>query len=166
MGRSVEKLPGERTTVGVLSLWNNSSRDACSAAEILLGRPTDHSITFNVPSDQSGQISVEYRTSGAYPTTTRAHRHQWPTSRVRDQRTNDDTDRLRTRMMLLVSGRRAMNTTFTLRTKGDDFAFTVMADSHLNSLGNADRYWQATWNVLVDDPTSTSIWVTHSIWTM
>ena len=128
------------------------------AAEILLGRPTDHSITFNVLPDQNGQMSVEYGTaSGVYSTTT-ANFTATSGTPVEFVVSGLSTDteyfyRLRTRTNASSPWTAGDEYDFhTARAKGDEFAFTVMADSHLNSLGNADRYWQATWNVWVDDP--------------
>src|SRR4029077_2389571 len=108
--------------------------------------------------DQNGQMSVEYgTTSGVYPSVTAnfAATNGQPVEFVLNALTTNSEYFYRLRTRANASSQWTPGDEYSFHTdrgKDDDFAFTVMADSHLNSLGNADRYWQATWNVWVDHP--------------
>lgn len=128
------------------------------AAQVLLGRPTDTSITFNVVPDEVGQVSVEYGTnSNVYSNVTAnfsATVSQPTEFVVNGLATNTEYYyRLRTRPNSSSPWEEGDEYNFhTQRAAGDEFTFTVIADSHLNSLGDESRYWQSTWNVADDDP--------------
>ena len=140
-----------------LSLEQLESRHLL-AAQILLGRPTDQSIAVNVVPDQNGQLSVEYgTTSGVYASVTGdfAATNGQPTEFVISglSANTEYFYRLRTRPTASSPWTAGDEFDFhTARTSGDEFTFTIIADSHLNSLGNANRYQQATLNVAADNP--------------
>jgi hypothetical protein len=125
---------------------------------ILLGRPTDGSITANVIPDQSGEISFEYgTTSGVYISETDAIpcTIDEPVEVVIDELASNTRYYYRLRFRaasgdLWTTG--AEYSFHTQRAPGSTFTFTIIADSHLGAMGNSARYNQATLNVAADNP--------------
>jgi hypothetical protein len=108
---------------------------------ILLGRPTDHSVTVNVIPAQSGQISFEYGTaSGVYGSQTGATActADMPVEVVIDGLTSNTRYYYRLRYRA-ASGdpwtEGDENSFETQRARGSTFTFTIISDSHLGQYG-------------------------------
>ena len=122
----------------------------------LLGRPTDNSVTVNVVADTALQAYFEYGTSpGVYTGRTG----------LISATANEPLEAVMTgleknmryyyRMIYSTDGGstwipRCEYTFHTQRTSGDEFKFTIIADSHLGWMGSAHVYEQATINVAAD----------------
>jgi hypothetical protein len=126
--------------------------------EVLLGRPTDDSITVNVIPDQSGEISFEYGTgSGVYGNETSA------TPCTNGEPVEEVIDGLspNTRYYYRVRFRAASGDPWTegdehsfhtQRPAGSTFTFTIIADSHIGFMGDEGLYIQTLENVADDNP--------------
>ena len=130
---------------------------------ILLGQPTDKSVTLNLIPDQNADLYVKYgTTSGSYPTqtTTYAAVANEPLEFVIGGLTANT--RYYYRMVYQATGTTAWtegeeNTIITQRTPGSTFTFTIASDSHLGQYGGqtADEkalYEQTMLNVGADHP--------------
>jgi hypothetical protein len=130
---------------------------------ILLGRPTDHSITVNVIPDQSGEISFEYGTAPGvygYQTTATPCTADVPVEVVIDGLTSDTPYYYRL-CFRATSGdpwtAGGEHSFHTQRPPGSTFTFTIISDSHLGQYGgqtaNQKALYQLTLlNVLADQP--------------
>jgi len=125
------------------------------AENIMLGRPTDDSVTVNVIPDQNGEISFEYGTiSGVYDANTSAVSCTLdePVEVVIDSLASNTRYYYRLRFRA-TSGApwtpRDEHSFHTQRAPGSTFTFTVIADSH--AMYNA-QYQQAIQNVIADQP--------------
>jgi hypothetical protein len=126
---------------------------------VLLGRPTDESVTVNAIFEQDGQVYFEYGTaSGDYSvgqTATIPVTAGDPVE-VTISGLNPDT-RYYYRAQFDDAGwvAGAEHSFHTQRSKGETFTFTIISDSHLGQTftGNTpERYEQATLNVAADNP--------------
>jgi hypothetical protein len=108
---------------------------------ILLGRPTDHSVTANVIPDQSGEISFEYGTaSGVYGSQTGATActANEPVEVVIGGLTSNTRYYYRVRFRAAsgdpwtAGGQHSFETQ---RVPGSTFKFTIISDSHLGQYG-------------------------------
>ena len=125
--------------------------------EELLGKPTDDSITINIVPDADIEYYYEYGTSsGTYPsqtsyeTATGGQPHEVVITGL------DPNTRYYYRMRYHAPGDamddwvdRDEHTFHTQRAKGEEFVFTIIADSH--AMYNAE-YRQAIQNVIADEP--------------
>jgi hypothetical protein len=131
--------------------------------DILLGRPTDHSITLNIIPDQTGEISIEYGTSsGVYDFTSTA----LPCSSGDPVETEIDGLSANSEYFYRLLFRATSGDPWvpdeehsfhTQKTSGSPFTFTIISDSHLGQYGGqtADElalYAQTLQNVAADDP--------------
>jgi len=140
-----------------------ASSQAVEDFSILLGRPTDHSITANVIPDQTGEISFEYGTeSGVYGSQTDAIACTLdvPVEVVIDGLAPNTRYyyRLRFRPAGQTEWAAGSESAFhTQRALGETFTFTVVSDSHLGQYGGqtADQktlYQRTLLNIKEDDP--------------
>ena len=130
---------------------------------ILLGRPTDHSITVNVIPDQSGEISFEYgAASGVYGSQTGATActANKPVEVVIDGLSANTRYYYQLRFRATSSdpwtegGEHSFETQ---RPAGSTFIFTMASDSHLGQYGGQttrekNLYSQTLANILADHP--------------
>ncbi len=129
------------------------------AEDILLGRPTDDSITVNVVPDQSGELSFEYgTTSGVYGTQTNAIpcTSGAPAEQVISGLA-PDTKYYYRMLFRATSGNPWTagdeHSFHTQRASGSAFTFTVTSDSHVNiMLGNASEWTKTLNNIAADHP--------------
>ena len=132
-----------------------------SSYNIVLGRPTDDSVTANVIMNYEGDISFEYGTaSGSYgaPTTAIPCQGGEPVEVVINGLDSDTQYYYRLRFRATgesswASG--AEHSFHTQRIQGEAFTFTITSDSHLsmNFSGiDPDRYEQTTLNVASEHP--------------
>jgi hypothetical protein len=126
---------------------------------ILLGRPTDDSITVNVIPAQTGEISLEYgiapgiydNQTGAVPCTANE-----PVVEILDALASNTHYQYRLRFRATgadpwTAG--AEHSFHTWRPPGSTFTFTIISDSHMNGgWGNATLYEQTLDNVNDDHP--------------
>ncbi len=117
-----------------------SAPQAVADFSILLGRPTDHSVTANVIPDQSGQISLEYGATPSYgsETTATACTANEPVEVVIDGLTADTEYYYQVRFRA-TSGDPwtggGQHSFHTQRAPGSPFTFTIISDSHLGQYG-------------------------------
>ncbi len=150
-----------------LSLNSIPSRAASLQAvdnfNILLGRPTNHSITANIIPDQSGQISFEYgTTSGVYGTQTSATSctANEPVEVVINGLTSNTRYYYRLRFRDTESNPWTMSAEYSFQTQrpaGEAFTFTIISDSHLGQYGGGTTdqkalYQRTLLNVSSDHP--------------
>lgn len=115
--------------------------------DVILGRPTDSSITLSALAYTSQTISISYGTeSGNYssqtdPINLAANVPQT----IRISNLNPDT-------LYFYSVNGFENTFHTARTSGSTFTFTIQADSHLDSNTNPQVYLQTLLNEKADHP--------------
>jgi hypothetical protein len=126
---------------------------------ILLGRPTDHSITVNAIPDDSGYISLEYGTgSGEYDYQTSATlcADEDPVEVVIDGLAPNTQYYYRLLYGTTSTGpwtAGGEHSFHTQRAPGSTFTFTITSDSHVNIiLGNAAQWQQTLSNVVADNP--------------
>jgi phosphodiesterase/alkaline phosphatase D-like protein len=125
-----------------LSASHSSSAPMLAVADfsVLLGRPTDHSVTANVIPDQTGQISFEYGTTPAYGTQTGATActAAEPVEVVIDGLAADTLYYYQLRFRA-TSGEPwtggGQHSFHTQRPPGSPFTFTITSDSHLGQYG-------------------------------
>jgi hypothetical protein len=154
------------TLLLLLAFLLNASHSSAQTVEdfnILLGRPTDDSITVNVIPDQSGEISFEYgTTSGVYGLQTDA------TPCTVDEPVEVVIDGLvsNTRYYYRLRFRAASGDPWTAggehsfhtqRALGNTFTFTIISDSHFGQYGGQTSdekalYEQTLLNVGADQP--------------
>ena len=137
-----------------------SSTPTMPSYNILLGRPTDHSVTVNTILDQGGQVYFEYgATSGIYTN------HTGTLTATAGEPVEVVISGLQTdahyyyRMVYSVDGVNSVAGDefdfHTQRARNETFAFTIASDSHLGETfsGNTpQRYEQTTLNVAADHP--------------
>jgi len=129
---------------------------------ILLGRPTDHSVTANVIPDASGEISFEYGTTPAYgsQTSAAACTADEPVEVMIDWLTPDTLYYYQLRFRATSGdpwtggGQRSFHTQ---RPEGSAFTFTIVSDSHLGQYGGQTDdelalYERTLLNVVTDQP--------------
>jgi hypothetical protein len=108
---------------------------------MLLGRPTDHSITVNVIPDQSGEISFQYgTTSGVYSYQTGANpcTIDEPVEVVIDGLTSNTRYYYQLRFRATSGDSWSMGGEHSFQTQrppGSPFTFTIISDSHLGQYG-------------------------------
>lgn len=147
-----------------LNASDSASAPLALAADfsILLGRPTDHSITANVIPDTSGEISFEYGTTPVYGTETGATACTVgePVEVVIDGLAPDTLYYYQLRFRATSGdpwtggGQHSFRTQ---RAEGSSFTFTIVSDSHLGQYGGQTQdelalYSQTLANVLADQP--------------
>jgi len=129
-----------------------------AADNILLGRPTDNSITASVITDQSGEISFEYGTvSGVYgnQTTAVSCTAGIPVKHVISGLTPNTRYYYRLLFRATSGSPWTAGNEYSFHTQralNSTFKFTVISDSHLGMMGDANRYNQTTLNVAADNP--------------
>jgi PhoD-like phosphatase len=150
-----------RNWAAAIATFKTGNTLESSSYDILLGRPTDHSIALNVIPNFSGYISFEYGTSpGSYgsPTGSVACTAGAPVDAVIDGLSPDMKYYYRLRYSSAGADPWAVGNEYsfhTQRAKGETFTFTVTSDSHLGetfSSNSSDRYRQTTLNVASDNP--------------
>ena len=144
---------------GALGPAQAAPLQAIEGFNILLGRPTDDSITVNVIPDQSGDISFEYGTvSGVYGSHTDAISCtvDEPVEVVIDGLTSNTRYYYRLRFRAAggdpwtAGGEHSLHTQ---RAPGSTFTFTVISDSHMNGGGGVVSLYQQTLaNVAAENP--------------
>jgi hypothetical protein len=124
---------------------------------ILLGRPTDDSITVNVIPDDNGEISFEYSTtSGTYGNETSATpcTADEPVKVVIDGLTSNTQYYYRLRFRA-ASGdpwtAGGEHSFWTQRAPGSTFTFTIISDSHMNGGGGTVSLYEQTLDNVSDD---------------
>ena len=141
-----------------------SSAPLVPSHSIVLGRPTDNSITVNAIVDQVGEVAFEYGTTstshGSYDAQTSVlpAAAGEPVEVLIDSLTGDT--QYFYRMLFRATSGAAWSvgpehSFHTQRAAGDGFVFTVISDSHLGdtfSGNDPDRYEQTTLNVAADHP--------------
>jgi hypothetical protein len=171
MGYQIVSATGQYTAAKILNTnayWAASiatfkagtSTPTMPSYNILLGRPTDHSVTVNAILDQGGQVYFEYgATSGIYTnqTSTLTATAGEPVEVVIGGLQADAHYYYR-----MVYGTNGVNWVegdefafHTQRAKNETFTFTIASDSHLGQTfsGNTpQRYEQTTLNVAADHP--------------
>ena len=146
--------------IGVLLLNPLSSPATTVAYDVLLGRPTDTSVTTSVLASNDLQVYLEYgNQSGVYTsqTTTNALTNGTPSEITISGLQKDQQYYYRIRY--LASGDPSFSAGserqfHTQRSRGSSFTFDIEADPHYNDVpGTVPSVWQQTLtNVLADQP--------------
>ena len=146
-----------------LLLWmTHTPRELYAAVDdfnILLGRPSDDSITANVIPDQSGEISFEYgTTSGVYGSPTSAVPCTVDEPVVAVISGLESNTQYFYRLLYRATSEDSWtqgdeHSFYTQRGRGETFTFTIITDSHMNGGGgNAALYEQTIDKVRLDHP--------------
>jgi hypothetical protein len=156
-------------SVILMTLLPNTSRSLAAPwsivddFSILLGRPTDHSVTANVIPTLSGELSFEYGTApGVYGSPTAA----FPCTANEPAEAVIDGLSANTQYYYRLRGRATSGEPWTTgeehsfrtqRAPGSSFTFTLVSDSHLGQYGGQTTdekalYTQTLQNILGDQP--------------
>ena len=147
--------------IGAVPINPVGSAPKIPAYNIVLGRPTDDSVTVNAILEQGGEVAYEYGTvSGSYgsPTSAEPCTVGEPVEVVISGLSANT--QYFYRLLYRVSSGDAWipgteHSFHTQRAEGETFTFTITSDSHLGDTFNGndpDRYDQTTLNVAADNP--------------
>ncbi len=125
---------------------------------LLLGRPTDVSVTVNAILDQDGEVYFEYGTaSGSYTSGQTGVLSATAGEPVEAVINSLGSNTLYFyRMLYRATSAAEWNegeeySFHTQRTQGETFTFTITSDSHLDMLGDSERWERTTLNVASDN---------------
>jgi hypothetical protein len=151
---------GLLTTVAAAALAAGGPLSAAGdfPGSVVLGRPTDHSVTVNALADGAMEMYVEYGPAGATPdrrTRTETLPAGSPFEVVLDGLAADQDFQYRLRYRApgapaFEAG--AAHGFHTQRASGAAFTFDIQADSHLDEQSDVELYRQALGNIAADRP--------------
>ena len=152
----------DRFWAAAIATFKTENMLPASAYNIVLGRPTNNSVTVNAILDMNGEVSYEYGTSAGDYTAGQTSAQSATTGEPVEAiigGLSPDTQYYYRLLYRANSGDDwtpgAEHSFHTQRAKGNPFTFTVTSDSHLGgTFGtiNSDRYAQTMLNVAADHP--------------
>ena len=152
----------DRFWAAAIATFKTENMLPASAYNIVLGRPTNNSVTVNAILDMNGEVSYEYGTSAGDYTAGQTSAQSATTGEPVEAIIGGLSPDTQYYYRLLYRANSGDDWTpgaeysfHTQRAQGETFTFTIISDSHLGqtfSSNTPERYEQTTLNVAADHP--------------